>query len=390
MSRTDYPELFRFALGGLGTVGLIERWARQTKVEFAKHPQRWGYGRVGMSLGMREIVDMVAAGDFLVDLAERLTLRCDPGTVRAMIDRACGGQLDARGPDGHRASLLTISGTPFEVSVSGGRGKVTPALRYGTETATQEMAFSSRITAQFAAIRDLVTWLPNGDETVANMFESFVTTLYPDPAQVPARYGTWIGVVHHTAAPHQAERLKMYCGLTAVPGALHRLCDAWPGFAGLVSIPEQEKLIKPALAAIEVDAHGQVNHKIYLRARYDDVAVPMKLVSYFGDPAWEVLSELVQCGVDPAQLHQYDYFVCCARGADFPTFGLGTRQGGDMTGLVRELASRHYGTTVAVDALAQAAESCGATWRYSSVGLSSSDHGIDKLNVYGTPTWSAE
>ncbi|MEU7632704.1 hypothetical protein AB0C34_22370 [Nocardia sp. NPDC049220] len=47
------------------------------------------------------------------------------------------------------------------------------------------------------------------------------------------------------------------------------------------------------------------------------------------------------------------------------------------------------GTTHAVDALAQAAESCEATWSYSAVGLGfSPDHGVDKLNVYGTPTWS--
>jgi len=336
---------------------------------------------------------MGAAGEFLVDLAERLTLRCDPATVRTVMERACGGQLDARGPDGLRASVLTISGIPFEASVTGGRGKFTPALRYTTETATQETAFGSRVAAQLAAIRDLVTWLPNADETVADVFQSFVTTLYPDPAKVRSRYGTWIGVVHHTAAPHHVARIKIYCGLRVVPGALDRLCSTWPGFAGLASVPDQEKLIKPAIAAIEVDAHGDVNHKIYMRTRYNDVAVPMKLARYFGDPAWEVLSELVRCGVDAAKLHQYDYFVCRARGAGAPTFGLslGTRQSGeDLTRLVYELASRHHGTTHAVDALAQAAESCGATCRYSAITLDfSADHGIDKLNVYGTPTWSA-
>ncbi|WP_327114347.1 hypothetical protein OHB12_34195 [Nocardia sp. NBC_01730] len=334
-----------------------------------------------------------AAGEFLVDLAERLTLRCDPAPMHAMVGRACGGQLAARGPDGHRASMLTISGIPFEASVTGGRGKFTPAVRYITETATQETEFGSRIAAQLAALRDLVAWLPNGDKTVADMLQSFVATLYPDPAKVAARHrsATWIGVVHHAAAPHHAARLKVYGGLKIVPGALRRLCSEWPGFAGLASVPDHEKLITPVGAAIEVDARGDVNHKIYLKARYDDVAVPMKLAQYFGDPAWEVLSEFVRCGVDADELHQHDLFVCCARGAGAPGFGLslGARQRDDLTRLVCELASRHHGTTHAVDALARAAESCGATWRYSAVGLGFSvDHGVDKLNVYGTPTWS--
>ncbi|WP_433202579.1 hypothetical protein ACQP1G_12525 [Nocardia sp. CA-107356] len=333
---------------------------------------------------------MGAAGEFLVDLAERLTLRCDPATVRAVMERACGGQLDARRPDGRRASLLTRSGIPFEVSVTGGRGKLTPVLRYTTETATQNMEIGSRADAQLAAIRDLVGWLPQGDETVVDLFQSFVATLYPDPTKVPAHSATWIGVAHDTAAPHHADRLKMYCGLN-VSGALRRLCSAWPGFAEFASVPDEEKLIRPAIATIEVDAHGEVIHKLYLRARYDDVAVPMKLVRYFGDPAWEVLSELVRCGADAAELHQYNFFVSYALGSGAPVFGLdvGARQN-DLTVLVRELASRHHGTTHAVDALAQAAESCGATLRYSFVGMGFSDKGIDKLKVYGTPTWSTE
>lgn len=335
-----------------------------------------------------------AAGDFLVDVAERLTLRCDPAPIRAMMERACGGQLEARRPDGRRASTLTSSGIPFEVSVTGGGGKFTPALRYTTETATQETEFGSRVAAQLAAIRDLVAWLPNGDETVADMLQSFVTTLYPDPAKVPTqhRFTTWIGIVHHAAARNHAARLKVYGGPEIAPGALDRLSSVWPGYAGLASVPDHEKLIKPSFTAIEVDSHGNVNHKIYLRTRNNDIAVPMKLVRHFGDPAWEVLSELVRCGVDAAKLHRYAYFACYARGAGDPTFSLtlGPRRGGDdLTGLVYELASQHHGTTHAVDALAQAAKSSGAKWRYSAVTLGvSPDHGIDKLNVYGTPTWS--
>ncbi|WP_280253238.1 hypothetical protein [Nocardia abscessus] len=334
-----------------------------------------------------------AAGKFLVDVAERLMLRYDPAPIRAIMERACGGQLDAKGPDGQRASTLTISGTPFEASISGGNGKFTPAIRYVTETATQETRFGSRVAAQLAAIRDLVAWLPNGDETIADMLQSFVSTLYPDPAKVSTWYrsATWIGVVHHPAAPQHAARLKVYGGLQIVPGALNRLRTEWPGFAELVSVPDHEELITPVAAAIEVDARGEVNHKIYLKARHTDVAVPMKLVRYFGNQAWEVLSEFVRHGVDPAELHRHNIFVCCSHGAGGSGFGLhlGTRQHGDLTRLVSELASRHHGTTHAIDALTEAAESCGATWRYSAVGLGfSADHGVDKLNVYGTPTWS--
>ncbi|MFF7943072.1 hypothetical protein ACFZC5_25465 [Nocardia gamkensis] len=334
------------------------------------------------------------AGEFLVDVADRLSPGSDPSTIRAMMEQACGGRLDAQGPDGHRASMLTISGTPFEASVSGGRGKFTPAVRYITEIATQETQFASRVAAHLASIRDLVAWLPNGDENVVEMLQSFVRTLYPDPATVPAQHrsATWTGIVHHVAAPRHAARLKVYGGLKIVPGALDRLCSTWPGFAGLVPVPDHEKLITPVAAALEVDARGDVNHKIYLKARYGDVGVPMKLSRYFGHPAWELLSEFVRSGIEAAELHRHDWFVCCSRSAGGTGFGLslGSRQHTDFGDLVTELASRHHGTTYAVDALAQAAESSGAAWRYSAVGLGfSADHGIDKLNVYGTPTWSA-
>ncbi|MFI7667916.1 hypothetical protein [Nocardia sp. NPDC049526] len=337
---------------------------------------------------------MGVAEEFLVNLAERLALGCDPAPIRAMMERACGGQLAALAPDGLQASTLTVSGIPFEVSVSGGRGQLTPAIRYATETATQETAFSSRVAGQIAAIRDLVAWLPNGDEAVADMLQSFVAKLYPDPANVRTlqRSATWIGVVHHAATPNHADRLKVYGGPAVVPGALDRISNEWPEFAGLASVPDHEELIKPEIVALEVDARGDLNHKVYLKAKYNDVAVPMKLVRYFGDPAWEVLSELVRCGVDAEKLHQHHFFVCCARGAGGPVFGLTmmAKRRQDLTGLVYELASRHHGTTDAVDALAREAESSGATWRYAAVGLGfSAEHGIDKLNVYGTPTWSA-
>ncbi|WP_327148012.1 hypothetical protein [Nocardia sp. NBC_01329] len=334
------------------------------------------------------------AADFLVDVVGRLSPDSDPAPIRAMVGRACGGQLKARAPDGRRACGLTASGVPFEASVSGGRGNLTPAIRYTTETATQETEFGTRVAAQRDAIRDLVAWLPGGGQTVTDMLWSFISALYPEPATLTGRYrsATWIGVVQDISAPHHAIRLKVYGFPHIVPGALTRLCSEWPGFAGLVSLPEDEKLFEQAFLALEVDADGGVHHKVYLRARRYDVAVPMLLIRYFGDPAWQLLSELVRCGADAAELHQHRYFVCCARGAGEPVFtlhmGAGRRE--DLTGLARELASRHHGTTHGVDTLARAAESSGAGWRYSAIGLGfSNTHGIDKLNVYGTPFWNA-
>lgn len=332
-----------------------------------------------------------AAGEFLADVADRLALHCDSAAIRTTAERACGGRLNALGPDGRHASGLTKSGVPFEASVSGGRGKLTPAVRYTTETATQEMKFESRVAAQLAAIRDLVRWLPNGGEGVADMLHAFVETLYPDSAKVPAghRSATWIGVVHHADAPHHVARLKVY-GSVVVPGALDRLCSTWPGFAGLVPMLDRDNLIRLAGVAIEVDAAGQVNHKVYLRTVHD-AAVPMKLVRYFGDPAWEILSELVRCGVHAASIYEHNYFICCARGTGEPAVGLYlAKRHDDFSQLVYELASRHHGTTQAVDALTQAAESLGATWNFSMVGLGfSAEYGINKLNVYGTPTWGS-
>lgn len=331
---------------------------------------------------MTTVTTRVAEG-FLVGLAERLTSNHDPALIRAVLERASGGQLSGRRPDGGRASTLTISGIPFEASVTGGSGKFASAIRYVTEPATQEIEFGPRVTAQIAAIRDLAALLPTGDERLADVFRTFVLTLYPQPARIPAqqRFATWIGVVHHAAAPHHVAGLKVYGNLRAEPGVWQRLCRESPGFEALSPLPAQEKLIGPAGAAIETDVHGDLKRKVYFRTRPHNVAVPMKLVRHFGDPAWELLSELVSCGVDAATLHRYDLTVCCARG----TFALHlvAREGDDFTDLARALASRHHGSTHAVDALARAAEASGANWHYSAIGLGfSTDHGIDKLNVY--------
>ncbi|NKY49433.1 hypothetical protein [Nocardia vermiculata] len=334
-----------------------------------------------------------AAADFLIDLSGRLMSATSDPPIRTVMNIACGGRLDSHAPDGRPASGLTLSGLPFETSVSGGRGRYSPAVRYVTESATQLPLFAERVTTQLTAISDLLTWLPNAGRTTADLVHSFVTALYPDPTQVPARQRSalWTGVVHHPEAPQHAARLKVYGGPSVVPGALQRLRNRWPDFADLTTVPEDDRFFRYAGAAIEADALGQVSHKTYLAARYRDKAVPMKLVRHFGDPAWEILSELIRAGVDATALHEYSFFACCTGSSDSPSFALSMmprRADQDLTGLARELAGRHHGSTYAVDALRQAARAHGARWRYSGIGLGfSADYGIDKLNVYGTPTW---
>ncbi|WP_330179399.1 hypothetical protein OHB26_23370 [Nocardia sp. NBC_01503] len=332
-----------------------------------------------------------AAGDFLIASAERLALDTDPETIRATLHRACGGQLNPLAADGYPASRLTSTGVPFEASVTGGGGRSTPALRYVTEAGTIHADFGSRLTAQLAAIDEVAELMPNNAAPAAETLRAFVAALYPDPADLPAcqRFATWLGVVHRAAAD-RPPGLKLYGSLRAAPDALPRLCAAWPEFTGLAPVTAHHEFIEPCFAAIEVDAHGALGHKVYLKARYGDIATPMKLVRHFGDPAWEVLSELVRCGADPADLHHFPIAICRGHRDGATTFALhlGRHRGRDLTPLVRELAARHHGSTAAVDALAGAAESTGATWRYSVVGLGcSSGAGIDKLNVYGTPSW---
>ncbi|MFF0453747.1 hypothetical protein [Nocardia africana] len=327
-------------------------------------------------------------------MAERLKLGCDPVTIRAVLARACGGQLAARAPDGRRASALTLSGIPFEVSVVGGRGRYAPAVRYLTEAGTQEPTFAARVGAQFATIGALADWLPSSGRKVADLLRSFLATLYPDPAQVPRRQRStaWTGIVHHAAAPSQLSRLKVYGTAATAFGNSEEFFSVFPDFRELVSVPANDEHFRYSIAAIEVDANGDVTHKLYLTSRSRDTAVPMKLVRHFGDPAWEVLSELVRCGVDPAGLHDHDFFVCRSRDSNgIQSFALSVaaQRNDDLSLLVPELASRHHGSTYAVDALAEAARSQGAAWRYSALGLGFSADGIDKLNVYGTPTWGA-
>ncbi|WP_227984188.1 hypothetical protein [Nocardia spumae] len=277
--------------------------------------------------------------------------------------------------------------------MTGGRGQYSPALRYVTETTTWEPEFAVRREAYLAAIAELVAWLPGRNDPVTDLLHSFVTTVYPDPAAIEPgrRLAMWLGIVHHPTDPNHIAGLKVYCSPTVRSDVIETVSRRWPGFEGLSPIPENDDLFRTAGVAIEVDAHARVAHKIYLRARHRNVAVPMKLVRHFGEPGWETLSEFTRCGVDAADLHNFDYFVCRTRRDNENascTVTLMTKRSDYLAELARQLAGRHHGTTRAVDAMAHAARSCGATWRYSGLGLGfSAERGIDKLNVYGTPTW---
>ncbi|NKY48095.1 hypothetical protein [Nocardia cerradoensis] len=334
-----------------------------------------------------------SAGDFLVDVAERIGTGCTPESVRSVLLRACGGRLDTRTPGGRRSSGITVSGLPFEASVTGGRGRSARLLRYITETTTWEPEFAVRLEAYLAAIAELAFRLPDGNDEMIGLLHSFVTTVYPDPAAIEAgrRPAMWLGIVHHPAEPDRLAGLKVYCSPAGRVDAVEAVSRRWSGFEGLCPIPVNDDLFRNAGLAIEVDACAHLTYKLYVRARFRDVAVPMKLVRYFGDSAWETLSEFTRCGVDAAHLHDFSYFVCCTRHGDEDpsyTVSLATRRSDDINTLVRELAVRHHGGTRAIDAMDHAARACGATWRCSALALGfSPEHGIDKLNVYGTPTW---
>ncbi|MEU4312363.1 hypothetical protein [Nocardia sp. NPDC024068] len=306
--------------------------------------------------------------------------------IRTVFGRACGGEPRARRPDGRRASTLTASGTPFEVSVTGGQAAFAPAIRYVTETASQETMLDTRVMAQTDAIDDLTAQLPDGGRGHRGLLRSFIETLYPR-SPVRVRSAAWTGIAHHASAPDHPARLKVY-GRADTRGRLDRLAGAFPEFAGLFSVPGDEAYLKPSFAAIEVDDRGGITHKMYLKTPRD-LAAPMKLIRHFGDTAWQVISELVDCGFDPALLYGHTFFVCCARGVEGPVTTLHLIAGRrDITAQVRELASRHHGTTRAVDTLADCAHVSGADWRFSAVGLSAAAAGgITKLNVYGVPVW---
>ncbi|PPJ19831.1 hypothetical protein C5E45_32505 [Nocardia nova] len=333
-----------------------------------------------------------SAGDFLVDVAQRMAPNCAADALRTVLRSACAGRLNARGPDGKRASQLTSTGMPFEISLTGGRGARTPAVRYGTEIIPPGRGNSARFIAQSAAIAELAAWLPVADKSVVETVDTFLEAIYPLDLRQSARkpLWTWLGVVHHVALPDQLAGLKVYGTPNASPGAFERLCRAWPGFEGLFTLPNDEKYFAPIFVAIEIDGQGEVSQKVYLRPRSRDIALPMKLVRCFGDPAWEVLTELVECGVDAAGLHKNDFITCRARRGERTTFTLSfyPRRGENLDELASELAARHHGTLDAIDAMTHAAKATHAALTFSVLGLGfSPEFGIDKYTVYGTPAW---
>ncbi len=335
-----------------------------------------------------------SAGDFLVEVAQVVAPDCDPEVIRTVMRIACGGRLTVHAPDGRRTSGLTLSGLPFEVSLTGGRGEYTPAVRYGTELVTHDRDIAARLTALSASIGDLAAWLPVADDSVVETVEAFLTAIYPNRLRrsVHEPPWAWLGMAHHTDLSQHVAALKVYGSPNAFPGALERLCRIWSGFEALAAVSKDESFFAPCFVAVEVDAQGEVTQKVYQRARARSAAVPMKLVRHFGDPAWEVLSELVRCGANPAELNERDFIVCSARRGERTTFTLSiaSNRGEDLTDLVYELAARHHGTTDTVDAMARAAKASHAAFTFSVVGLGfSAECGIDKLNVYGTPTWNA-
>ncbi|WP_433709638.1 hypothetical protein ACQP2U_24555 [Nocardia sp. CA-084685] len=96
-----------------------------------------------------------AAGEFLVDVANLLALSSDPVRLRAVLERRRRRMSESALASGSQASALTNSGIPFEVSFIGGRGQLTPPIRYVTETGSHHREFGTRLAAQFAAIADL-------------------------------------------------------------------------------------------------------------------------------------------------------------------------------------------------------------------------------------------
>lgn len=270
--------------------------------------------------------------------------------------------------------------------MTGGRSALVPAIRYVTETASQEPLLDARVAGQLRAICDLTAYLPDGGRNRMALLRAFVETLYPR-SPVRVRSAAWTGIAHHTSVPSHPALLKVY-GRADTSSRLNRLSGAFPGFDGLCSPPGDDDLIRPSFAAIEVDGRGDTTYKMYLKVRRGPAA-PMKLVRRFGDDIWQVISELVDCGFDPQLLYGHTFFVCRARGSAGPSTTLHLIAGRrDIAAVVRELAARHHGTTHGVDTLADRARASGAQWRFSAVGLSASAaEGVTKLNVYGVPLW---
>jgi hypothetical protein len=333
-------------------------------------------------------VETVAA--FLDEMVRRLVPGVDPAAVRTTFARAAAGYTVPRTDDGRRASAITPSGVPFEASVTGGGGRLDPALRYVTETATGMPFFGPRLAAQRLALDGLVERLAPDARPEAAGLACLADALFPDPPAVPSRtrFATWFGLVHRPDAPGLLAGLKVYGNAGLDEGGLDRLAARWPALGELANVVDGLPFLVPHIASAEAGTSGGV-HKLYFRtARGTDGASLETVARRVGADAGDLLDELAACGA--ALTPRSSVHLCCERrgGSDptlsvhLPARALGLDPAA-MLALARSLAARHHGTTRGVDALAGAAQAAGGAWEASVVGIGlSPGGGLGKVNVY--------
>jgi hypothetical protein len=342
--------------------------------------------------------------EFLDELARRLVPGCDAGAVRAVFARASAGYAGPRGRDGRRVTAITPSGVPFEVSVTGGGGRTSAALRYVTEAATGMPFFGPRLAAQRAALDDLVGWLPSPARAAADALTEAPGLLFPDPAAVPARtrFATTFGLVHDERWRDGLAGLKVYGNLRADEGSLGRLAGRRPQLADLVARVDDLAFLAPHFTTVEVDGAGSVRHKLYLRTRGANAAGLAVVARRFGADLAPLVDAVRQAGVADAAWRR-PAFVCLAAedtgsGADddaelslhLPAKVLGLDAGG-MDGLAADLVRGHGdpAALAAVDAAVARAGGPGA-WTTTVIGAGlAAGGGIGKVNVYVAPTGPA-
>jgi hypothetical protein len=339
---------------------------------------------------------------FLDELARRLVPACDPEVVRSVFETASAGYSGPRTRDGRRVSVLTPSGVPFEASVTGGEGRPVTALRYLTEPGTTLSFFAPRLSAQRAALAELVQWMPEGGRSAGAELQSFIDAVFPDPGAVPARtrFATFFGLVHQPQAPSHLSWLKLYANLAWDRTVTKRLSERWQQFAALVGFVDGLALLAPQTAALEVSGSGERRYKLYFRpgVAADRGAVDVgaasvrSLARRFGADTTELRAELTRWNVEINRWPKVH--ICCEvrDGVDpalsiyLPMKALGLDPDG-MATLARNVAQCHHGTTEAVDALSVAAAATpGAGWHHSVVGVGLRPGGrIGKFNVYFAP-----
>lgn len=345
--------------------------------------------------------------EFVDALTRRLVPACDPGVVGAVFATAAAGYTGPRARDGRRASALTPSGVPFEVNISVGDDRTTPALRYVTETAAGQAFFRPRLEAQMAALDRLVGWLPEAAASssehrddpapVRQEVQQFVDLLFPDPGAVPARtrFATFVGVVHQDDVPEGVAWLKVYGNLAGQEGALERLAGRWAAFGSLAGLVADRRRWAPAFAALEISAWGDRRFKLYCRPRVDDRSALDLLAARCGTDADGVLGTLTELGVTVGRWPKV-LVGCEAAGATagraprlavyFPGKSLGCDPRG-MADLVRRLTGRdeaHRRADPWLDAVEAAARgTVGDGWEYPGVGVGLRPGGAaGKLNLY--------